>query len=66
MLCEYAGIAEKTMKNNTAYIQAWLKQLQNNKNWIFTAAGKAQKAVDYVLGIKSEEESEEGDDFLCA
>ena len=54
-----------TIKNSTAYIQAWLKQLQNNKNWIFIAAGKAQKAVDYVLGIKLEEESEEGEDLLC-
>ena len=65
MLCEHAGITEMTIKNSTAYIQAWLKQLQNNKNWIFIAAGKAQKAVDYVLGIKLEEESEEGEDLLC-
>ena len=65
ILCEHAGITEVTIKNSTAYIQAWLKQLQNNKSWIFTAAGGAQKAVDYVLGIKLEEESEEGEDLLC-
>jgi antirestriction protein ArdC len=65
MLCQHTGIIEKTIKNNTAYIQAWLKQLQNNKNWIFTAAGKAQKAVDYILGINSEEKSEEGEKLLC-
>jgi len=65
MLCQHAKIVEKTIKNNTAYIQAWLKQLQNNKHWIFTAAGRAQRAVDYVLGIKPEEESEEREDLLC-
>ncbi|TCO68220.1 ArdC family protein [Caldanaerobacter subterraneus] len=59
MLCQHAGIVEKTIKNSTAYIQSWLKHLQNNKMMIFTAAGRAQKAVDYVLGIKSEEENPE-------
>ena len=65
MLCEHTGIAEKTIKNSTAYIQTWLKRLQDNKNWIFIAAGGAQKAVDYVLGIKLEKESEKGKDLLC-
>ena len=59
MLCQHAGIVEKTIRNSTAYIQSWLKHLQNNKMMIFTAAGRAQKAVDYVLGIKSEEENPE-------
>lgn len=63
MLCQHAGIAEKTIKNSTAYIQSWLKVLQNNKKMIFTAAGGAQKAVDYVLGIQTEEEKES--DLLC-
>ena len=59
MLCYQSGIMEKTIKNSTAYIQGWLKHLQNNKMMIFTAAGRAQKAVDYILGIQSEEENPE-------
>ena len=59
MLCYQSGIIEKTIKNSTAYIQGWLKHLQNNKMMIFTAAGRAQKAVDYILGIQSEEENPE-------
>ncbi|SDG49443.1 Antirestriction protein ArdC [Thermoanaerobacter thermohydrosulfuricus] len=55
ILCQHAGIMEKTIKNSTAYIQSWLKHLKNNKMMIFTAAGRAQKAVDYVLGIKEEQ-----------
>ncbi|WP_052210474.1 zincin-like metallopeptidase domain-containing protein [Thermoanaerobacter sp. YS13] len=64
MLCQHAGIADRTIANSAAYIQAWLKQLQNNKSWIFTAAGRAQKGVDYVLGVKSEE-SKEGAELTC-
>jgi len=64
MLCQHTGIADRTIANSAAYIQAWLKQLQNNRSWIFTAAGRAQKAVDYVLGVKSEEESGEGAELL--
>lgn len=59
MFCQHAGIVEKTIKNSTAYIQSWLKYLKNNKMMIFTAANRAQKAVDYILGIKSEEENSE-------
>ncbi|MBE3579100.1 MAG: DUF1738 domain-containing protein [Caldanaerobacter subterraneus] len=68
MLCQYAGISEMTIKNSTAYIQAWLKQLQNNKSWIFTAAGRVQKAVNYILGVQTEEEpfKEEMEEALCA
>ncbi|MDI3519245.1 MAG: hypothetical protein PWQ34_1392 [Caldanaerobacter sp.] len=59
MLSQYAGIMEKTVENNAAYIQSWLKQLQNNKMMIFKAAAKAQQAVDYITGPKPEEGSAE-------
>ncbi|MBE3579028.1 MAG: DUF1738 domain-containing protein [Caldanaerobacter subterraneus] len=59
MLCQHTGIIEKTIENSTAYIQSWLKQLQNNKMMIFKAAAKAQQAVDYITGLKTEEESTE-------
>jgi len=48
-----AGIScEKIFKNSTAYIQNWIDKLRNDKRLIISASGKAQKAVDYILGKK--------------
>jgi len=35
--------------NNVAYIQSWLKALQDDKNMVIKAASQAQKTVDYIL-----------------
>jgi len=53
-LCGQAGIAERTLNNSAAYIQNWLKQLQNDKKLIVQAAAQAQKAADFILGVKHE------------
>ena len=37
------------IKNRTAYIQSWLKALKNDCKILLQAAGKAEKAVNYVL-----------------
>lgn len=47
-LCGITGIENKTIDNNTAYIQNWLKSLRNDKKLIVLAAGAAQKAADYM------------------
>lgn len=49
ILCAAAGIEQKTLTNSVAYIQGWLKVLKNNKKMAVLAAGKAQKAADYIL-----------------
>jgi len=49
MLCAHAGI-EGVFDNSIAYLQAWLEKLQSNPDWLIKAAGKAQKAVDCILG----------------
>jgi len=51
-LCGEIGIAPATLDNSVAYIQSWLRALKSkdNKNMVITAAGAAQKAVDYILG----------------
>lgn len=55
-LANYAGTAtEDTERNNTAYIQGWLKPLKNDVKFIVNAAGKAEKAVDYILETLEEE-----------
>lgn len=46
-------------KNNVAYIQGWLNALKNDVRLITIAAGQAQKAVNYILGIKNNEKIEE-------
>jgi antirestriction protein ArdC len=49
-LCGVAGIDnEHETKQTTAYLQSWLNVLKNNKTWLVSAAGKAQKAIDYIL-----------------
>ena len=39
-----------SFKNNAAYIQNWLQVLKNDKRFIVSAAGKAEKAVNLILG----------------
>lgn len=41
-----------TFCNSCAYIQNWLKVLKNDKRFIVSATGKAEKAAKYILGIK--------------
>ena len=52
-LCGMSGI-ETTKDNSVAYIQGWLKKLKSDPKCVVQAAGKAQKAVDYLLDIKHE------------
>lgn len=53
-LCAHAGIVVDDHENTAAYLQAWLKVLRtgNNAQWIFEAAGHAQRAADYILGCE--------------
>lgn len=53
-LCAHAGIVMDDHENSAAYIQSWLEVLKDSKNrrWIIEAAGHAQKAVDYILGME--------------
>ncbi len=44
-----------TFKNSVAYIQSWLQVLKNDNKFIVSAAGKAEKAVNYILGIDKAE-----------
>jgi antirestriction protein ArdC len=55
-LCGQAGIAESILENSAAYVQNWLEQLKNDKKLIVQAAAQAQKAADFILGVKHEEQ----------
>lgn len=48
-LCSRCGI-DNTLTNTTAYIQSWLKALQNDPKLIIMASSRAEKAVNYLLG----------------
>lgn len=49
-LCGHTGIEKETIDNASAYIKGWLSKLKNDNKILIQAAGKAQKAVDYILG----------------
>jgi len=48
-LCALCEIENKTINNSAAYIQGWLKRLNNDSTLIISASAQAQKAVDYIL-----------------
>ena len=52
MLCGVAGIDNSTLDNSASYIQSWLRKIKEEPKLIVTAAAQAQKAADYIQGIK--------------
>ena len=49
-LVNHAGLeTAKSFRNNAAYVQNWLQVLKNDKRFIVSAAGKAEKAVALIL-----------------
>ena len=40
---------KKSIRNSNAYLQSWLTALQNDNKMIVKAAGRAQKAVRYII-----------------
>lgn len=51
MLLNQIGIeTPQTFKNSAGYIQGWLQRLRNDNKFIVSAASKAEKAVNFILG----------------
>ncbi len=51
-LVNHAGLETlDSFRNSTAYVQNWLQVLRNDKRFIVSAAGKAEKAVNLILGM---------------
>jgi antirestriction protein ArdC len=49
-LNSHVGIeTDACIKNSAAYVQSWVKVLRNDPTMIISAAGKADKAVEYIL-----------------
>lgn len=53
MLCGVLGISQTPRLDHAQYIASWLQALKNDKRFIFTAAGQAQKAADFILNQKA-------------
>jgi len=51
-LCADLGLTPEPRADHADYIGSWLKALKNDKRAIFSAAGHAQKAVDYLQGLQ--------------
>ena len=47
-LCADLGITPEMREDHAAYIASWLQVLRNDKRFVFSAAGHAQRAVDYL------------------
>lgn len=60
MLCAEAGLSFKenagTFTNHVAYIQSWMQHLENDSNFIISAASKASAAADFILNKAEKEE----------
>ena len=55
-LCGKCGIETKgSFRNSVAYLNGWVEAIKGNPEMIVAAAGKADKAVDFVLNGKGEE-----------
>jgi len=53
MLCGEVGIVDVTADNSAAYLQNWLTAISSDPSMLVSAAGKAQKAVDYIMGAEA-------------
>jgi antirestriction protein ArdC len=52
-LCADLGITPEVREDHAAYIADWLTVLKNDTRAIFSAAAHAQKAVDYLHGVRA-------------
>ena len=67
-LCNDAGIDQTALfDNSAAYINSWLKRLQNDSRLIVKAARHAQKAVEYMKGdYNPDNKTSEKDQVIAA
>ena len=60
-LVNAAGLeTSSSFGNSAAYIKGWLRELKDDKRFIISAAGKAEKAVAYILNNRKEVEPNAG------
>lgn len=55
LLCAYQGI-EGAFDNSASYIAGWLRRLRDDNSLVITAAARAQRAADLVMGVTFDDE----------
>jgi antirestriction protein ArdC len=53
-MCAVFGIANEPRQDHAAYVATWLEVLNNDPRAIFTAAHKAQEAMEYLAATVGE------------
>jgi len=53
-LCHECGIWETTHGNAAAYLKHWISAIKGDRSFLVTAMSHADKAVNFLLGIKPE------------
>lgn len=46
------GLTPALREEHASYIASWLEALKDNKRAVFTAAAHAQRAADYLHGLR--------------
>ena len=55
-LSGHCGIESTTLSQSASYIQNWLERLKEDRKLVIHAAAQAQKACDYILDVRPQEE----------
>ncbi|VGO14434.1 DNA primase TraC [Pontiella desulfatans] len=55
-LCGYCGILMSTETNQAAYLKGWLERLKSDPTMLVKAGGEAQKAFDYIMDARVQEQ----------
>ncbi len=55
-LCGHCEIENMTIDQSAGYIQNWLERLKDDRKLVVHAAAQAQKACDFILDVKVEDE----------
>ncbi|MFH1157941.1 MAG: zincin-like metallopeptidase domain-containing protein [Pseudomonadota bacterium] len=56
MLCTSLGVTPAPRDDHAQYVKNWLRALNDDKRFIFSAASQAQKAVDYLYSLQPQEQ----------
>lgn len=65
-LCSALGLTPAPREEQAAYIGEWLKALRSDKRMIFSAATKAQAAVDYLNSLQPGQVADDTDEDRIA
>ena len=58
MLCGVCGISPAVLQNSASYLKCWIERLKGDAKLIVSAASAAQKAADYIRGIRPAESTD--------